>query len=44
MTNYKKNASKVLGTIRTFLAGFDAGALVRHGAEVPKDHPSRRRP
>ncbi|MEU0317010.1 hypothetical protein [Nocardioides sp. NPDC006273] len=44
MTNNKKNPSRVLNTVRTFLAGFDAGALVRHGAEVPKNHPSRRRP
>lgn len=46
MTNYKKNPSKVRSTVRTVrsvLAGFDAGARIRHGAQVPKDHPSRRR-
>ncbi|NYI79741.1 hypothetical protein [Nocardioides panzhihuensis] len=43
MTNYRKNPSKVLGTVRSVLAGFDAGARVRHGAQVPKNHPSRRR-
>ncbi|HEY9394151.1 MAG: hypothetical protein ACRDPR_04760 [Nocardioidaceae bacterium] len=43
MTNYKKNPSKVRSTVRSVLAGFDAGARIRHGARVPKDHPSRRR-
>ena len=44
MTTNRKNPSKLLATVRATLAGFDAGARVRHGAPVPKDHPSRRRP
>ena len=43
MTNDKKNPGKIRTTVRTVLAGFDAGARIRHGAQVPKDHPSRRR-
>ncbi|MFE6510718.1 hypothetical protein ACFVDI_09485 [Nocardioides sp. NPDC057767] len=44
MTSYRKNPSKLRTTVRSVLAGFDAGARIRHGARVPKDHPSRRRP
>ena len=44
MTNTRKNPSKLHTTVRSVLAGFDAGARIRHGARVPKDHPSRRRP
>ena len=43
MTNYRKNPSKLRATIRATLAGFDAGARVRHGAKVPDNHPARRR-
>ncbi|EGD42360.1 hypothetical protein ACWZJV_11540 [Nocardioides sp. WG-D5] len=43
MTNTRKNR-KLRTTVRSVLAGFDAGARIRHGARVPKDHPSRRRP
>ncbi|MEU6137696.1 hypothetical protein [Nocardioides sp. NPDC047086] len=47
MTNNRKTTSKahttVRTTVRSVLAGFDAGARIRHGAQVPKDHPSRRR-
>ncbi|WP_256206938.1 hypothetical protein [Nocardioides luteus] len=43
MTANKKNPSKVRNTVRSVLAGFDAGARIRHGVQVPQDHPSRRR-
>lgn len=47
MTENMKNPRTLrstLGTVRSVLAGFDAGARIRHGAQVPKDHPARRRP
>ncbi|GGU25444.1 MULTISPECIES: hypothetical protein [Nocardioides] len=44
MTSYRKNPSKLRTTVRSVLAGLDAGARIRHGARVPKDHPARRRP
>ncbi|GGR73928.1 hypothetical protein J2S40_003538 [Nocardioides luteus] len=41
MTTYRKNPSKLRATVRATLAGFDAGARIRHGGKVPTDHPSR---
>ncbi|MGH3350019.1 MAG: hypothetical protein ACRDPS_05070 [Nocardioides sp.] len=43
MTKNRKTPSNFAATIRATLAGFDAGARVRHGSKVPADHPARRR-
>ena len=43
MTKNRKTPSKLHATVRATIAGFDAGARIRHGSKVPTDHPSRRR-
>jgi hypothetical protein len=37
-------ASRLWAALRSAAYGFDAAALITHGAEVPADHPARNRP